>query len=176
MYLSVLKLQSMSLNPETLCSAGLYNNPLTDAVLMASLSTWAPDNSCLSAFSKPTTSVFLNQNGLLSLSSWVTSRHLLLSWICSLGLSVLALSWCQMSPAVRASDIWRLETDGLWWTRYIVPSLVLATGGCSASWGLFEDTLPGLPLTICSPVQMVTWLPRVLNQLNRRWQGYADFA
>ena len=118
----------------------------------------------------------LNQISLLSLSSWVTSRQLLLSWTCSLGLSESALSWCHSYPAMTVSDIQRLETDGPWWTRYIVPSLILATGGCSASWGLFEDTLPGLPLTICTPVQMVTCFPRVLNQLNGRWQGYADFA
>lgn len=47
-------------------------------------------------------------------------------------------------------------------------ALISVTGGCSASWGILEVTLPGLAVTICAPAQMVTWLLGVLNQLNRR--------
>ena len=115
-------------------------------------------------------------NPLVYFSSWVSSRHLLLSWTCSLGLSESVVSCCQWYPAMTGSDIWRLETDGLWWVRYIVPLLISVTGGCSASWALFENILPGLLLTICTPVQTVTWFSRVLKQLNGRWQSSTDFA
>lgn len=105
--------------------------------------------SCLSASPSllPLPSLIFWISLLACLSSWVTCRCLLLSWTWSLALSASVLSSYQWYLTMIGEDIWRLETDGLWWIQYIVPSLILVTGGCSVSWGLFEDILPGLLLT-----------------------------